>query len=57
MRLIVTLFCPSIIEVCWLLCCAVYSLCKITQLGKQDNQKCIFVTDGILEQNSVRRTF
>ena len=33
------------------------SLCKITQLEKQDNRKCIFATDGILEQNSVRRPF
>ena len=40
-----------------LLYCAVYSLCKITQLEKQDNRKCIFATDGIFEQNSVRRTF
>ena len=57
MCLIVALFFPFLIEVCWLLYCAVYSLCKITQLEKQDNQKCIFATDGILEQNSVRRTF
>ena len=34
-----------------------YSLCKITQLEKQEYRKCIFATDGILEQNSVRRTF
>ena len=57
MCLIVVLFFPFLIEVCWLLYCVVYSLCKITQLEKQDNQKCIFATDGILEQNSVRRTF
>ena len=57
MRLIVALFFPFLIEVCWLLYCVLYSLCKITQLGKQDNRKCIFATDGILEQNSVRRTF
>ena len=57
MRLIVALFFPFLNEVCWLLYCVVYSLCKITQLEKQDNWKCIFVTDGILEQNSVRRTF
>ena len=57
MCLIVALFFPFLIEVCWLLYCVVYSLCKITQLEKQDNQKCIFATDGILEQNSVRRTF
>ena len=42
MRLIVALVSPSLIEVCWLLYCVVYSLCKITQLEKQDNQKCIF---------------
>ena len=48
---------PFIIEVCWLLYCVVYSLCKITQLDKQDNRKYIFATDGILKQNSVRRTF
>ena len=57
MRLIVALFFPFLIEVCWLLYYVVYSLCKITQLEKQDNQKCIFATDGILEQNSVHRTF
>ena len=57
MCLIVALFFPFLIEVCWLLYCVVYSLCKITQLEKQDNRKCIFATDGILEQNSVRRTF
>ena len=57
MRLIVALFFPFLNEVCWLLYCVVYSLCKITQLEKQDNWKCIFATDGILEQNSVRRTF
>ena len=38
-------------------CFIVYCLCKLTQLEKQDNRKCIFATDGILEQNSVRRTF
>ena len=32
-------------------------MCKITQLEKQDNRKCIFATDGILEQNSVLHTF
>ena len=57
MHLIVALFFPFLIEVCWLLYCVVYSLCNITQLEKQDNRKCIFATDGILEQNSVRRTF
>ena len=57
MRLIVALFFPFLNEVCWLLYCVVYSLCKITQLEKQDNRKRIFATDGILEQNSVRRTF
>ena len=57
MRLIVALFFPFLIEVCWLLYCVGYSLCKITQLEKQDNRKCIFATDWILEQNSVRRTF
>ena len=57
MCLIVDLFFPFLIKVCWLLYCVVYSLCKITQLMKQDNRKCIFATDGILEQNSVRRTF
>ena len=58
MCLIVALFFPFLNEVCWLLYCVVlYSLCKITQLEKQDNWKCIFATDGILEQNSVRRTF
>ena len=57
MCLIVALFFPFLIEVCLLLYCVVYSLCKITQLEKQDNRKCIFATDGILEQNSVRRTF
>ena len=57
MCLIVALFFSFLIEVCWLLYCVVYSLCKITQLEKQDNQKCIFATDRILEQNSVRRTF
>ena len=55
--LIVALFFPFLIEVCWLLYCVVYSLCKIRQLEKQDNWKCIFAMDGILEQNSVRRTF
>ena len=57
MCLIVALFFPFLIEVCWLLYCVVSSLCKITQLEKQDNRKCIFATDGILEQKSVRRTF
>ena len=57
MCLIVALFFPFLIEVCWLLYCVVYPQCKITQLEKQDNQKCFFATDGILEQNSVRRTF
>ena len=57
MWLIVALFFTFLIEVCWLPYCVVYSLCKITQLEKQDNRKCIFATDGILEQNSVRRTF
>ena len=57
MCLIVALFFPFLIEICWLLYCVVYCVCKITQLGKRDNQKCIFATDGILEQNSVRRTF
>ena len=57
MCLIVTLFFPFLIEVCWLICCVVYTLCKITQLDKQDNRKCIFATDGILEQNSVRCAF
>ena len=57
MRLIVALFFPFLIEVCWLFYFVVYSLCKITQLEKQDNRKCIFATDGILEENSVRRTF
>ena len=57
MRLIVALFFPFLIEVCWLLYCVVYSLCNITQLEKRDNRKCIFARDGILEQNSVRRTF
>ena len=57
MCLIVALFFPFLIEVYWLLYCAVYSLCKITQLEKQDNGKYIFATDGILEQNSLRRTF
>ena len=57
MRLIVALFFLFLNEVCWLLYCVVYSLCKITQLEKQDNWKCIFAMDGILEQNSVRRTF
>ena len=57
MCLIMALFFSFLIEVCWLLYCVVYSLCKITQLEKQDNQKCIFATDGILEQNSIRRTF
>ena len=56
MWLIVALFFPFLIEVCWLLYFVVYPQCKITQLEKQDNQKCIFATDGILEQNSVRRT-
>ena len=57
MCLIVAVFFPFLIKVCWLLYCVVYSLCKITQLEKQDNRKCIFATDGILKQNSVRRTF
>ena len=57
MCLIVALFFPFLIEVCCLLYCVVYSLCKITQLEKQDHRKCIFATDGILEQISVRRTF
>ena len=57
MCLIVALFLPFLIEVGWLLYCVVYSLCKITQLEKQDKQKCIFATDRILEQNSVRRPF
>ena len=57
LTLIVALFFPFLIEVCWLLYCVVYSLCKITQLDKQDNRKCIFATDGISKQNSVRRTF
>ena len=57
MCLIVTLFFPFLIEVYWLLYCVVYSQCKITQLEKQNNRKYIFATDGILEQNSVRRTF
>ena len=57
MCLIVALFCPFLIEVCRLRYCVVYTLCKITQLDMQDNRKCIFATDGILEQNSVRRTF
>ena len=57
MHLIVALFFPFLIEVCWLLYCVVYSLCNISQLAKQDNRKCIFATDRILEQNSVRRTF
>ena len=57
MCLIVALFFPFLIEVCWLLNCVVSSLCKIIQLEKQDNRKCIFATDGILEQKSVRRTF
>ena len=57
MCLIVALFFPFLIEVCWLIYCVVSSLCKITQLEKHDNRKCIFATDGILEQKSVRRTF
>ena len=57
MCLSVALFFPFLIEVCWLPYSVVYSLCKITQLDKQDNRKCIFATNGILEQNSVRRTF
>ena len=57
MCLIVAQFFPFLIEVCWLLYCIGYSLCKITQLEKQDNRNCIFATDGFLEQNSVRRTF
>ena len=57
MCLIVALFFPFLIEVWWLLYCVVYSLFKITQLKKQDNWKCIFATDGILEQNSVCRSF
>ena len=57
MCLIVALFFPFLTEVCWLVYCVIYSLCKITQLEKQDNRKCIFATDGILEQNSVRCTF
>ena len=59
MCLIVALLFPFRIEVhvCWLLYCVVFSLCKITQLEKQDNRKCIFATDGILEQNSVPSHF
>ena len=57
MCLIVALYFPFLIEVCWLLYCVVYFQCKITQLEKQDNWKCVFATDGISEQNSVRRTF
>ena len=45
---------PLLIETCWLFYCVVYSRCKITKLEKQDNRKCIFATDRILEQNSVR---
>ena len=55
--LIVALFFPFLIEVCWLHYCVAFSLCKITQLEKQDNRKCIFATDGILEQKSIHRTF
>ena len=55
--LIVALSSSFLIEVCWLFHCVVYSQCKIEQLKKQDNRKCIFATDRILEQNSVRRTF
>ena len=40
MCLIVALFFPFT-EVCWLLYCVVYSVCKTTQLEKQDYQKCI----------------
>ena len=47
MCLIVALFFPFLTEVYWLLYCVVYSQCKITQLEKQDNSKCIFVTDGM----------
>ena len=51
----VALFVPL---VCWLLYCVVYSLCKITQLDlSRTNKKGFFVSDGILEQNSVCRTF
>ena len=57
MCLIVALSSSFLIEVCWLLYCIVYSLCKITQLEKQDNRKSIFATDRILEQTSVHRTF
>ena len=57
MCLIVALYFPFLIEVCWLLYCVVYFQCKITQLEKQDNRKCVFATDGIFEQNSVCRTF
>ena len=55
--LIVALFSPFLIQVCCLFYCVVYSQRKITQLEKQDNRKCIFATDRILEQNSVRHTF
>ena len=48
MCLIVALFFPFLIEVYWLLYCVVYSLCKITQLEKQDNRKCIFATSVAL---------
>ena len=57
MCLIVDLLFAFLIEVFWLLYCVIYSQCKIRQVETQDNRKCTFTTDGILEQNSVRRTF
>ena len=41
MCLIVALFFPFLIKVCWVLYCVVYLQCKITQLEKQYNGKCI----------------
>ena len=35
-----------LIEVCWLLYCAVYSQCKITQLEKEDMQPKMYFCDG-----------
>ena len=52
-----SIFSIILIEVCWLPYCVLYCQCKLTQLEKQNNRKCIFATDGILKQNSVRRTF
>ena len=58
MCLILALFSPFLLKYMLVaLSClwVVYSQCKITQLEKQDNRKCIFATDEILEQNSIRR--